>query len=567
MKRNKLKQILLAFTLCITLSVTSVYAQAQQSYLFLRGVELTLMGKGNVGETLFQDVLKINPTHAPSLWYLGEIYTKRENLSEALKHSKKAYDIDTTNALYTEQYARLLIGSGELEKSLPLFLDLISKEPHKPDNYIIAATIYSQLGNMTEAVALGNRYEELFGLDDSIVETIYNGYLYSKEYFFAMTYMERVSSALPDEIAYALTLADIKAALNYINQAEALYKEVLEKNPQSLQAQLALANFYKLTNNTTDYIKALKAPFENLEMNKEAKISIFTEHFFTPELYRRNYLSIQALAYSLILTYPSDLDIVLLYGRYLTYMGETDSALAQYELIQEKGKENAELLERLIDFYLYTQNYDKALTTAKRGQEVYGGYPFLNGEIVAYWQMKEYNTATKLIDKAVKSVKVDSLKSQLYGLQGDIFHEMGQDSKSYKAYKKGLKYNPDNALILNNYGYFMGEKGKSLKSALQMTTRANELSPDNPTYLDSQAWVLYMMGEYVEAQLLMVRVMELDANPSGEVLMHYGDILYALGDDYLARHHWKRALEAGADADEIEKRVLQEKAVRATSDE
>ncbi len=559
---KKIKPIIIATILSAVIGTESASAQAKQSYLFLRGVESALLGNDKASEALLKETLKVNPTHAPSLWYLSELSAKQNDMPQAVAYSKEAYTLDTTNTQYTERYARLLISNNQVAEALPLFEKLAEKEPKNKEYHIIVASILTQSKNMPRAREVATKYEELFGLDEAIIETIYNGYIISKEYFMALTYMEDIVKVRPDDIAYSLTLADIKAALNFTNQAENIYQETLAKNPNSLQAQISLANFYKLNNKTSDYIKALKAPFENLEMNKQAKIDIFTENFFTPDIYRFNYYQIQALAYSLIVTYPSDLDICLLYGRYLTYIGETDNALQQYELIQSKGFSSSELLERLMEIYLYKEQYDKSLETALKGQETYGGYPFINGEIVAQWQKKNYKEATSLASKAVKRVESDSLKSQIYGLQGDIYHEMGKHSQCYAAYRKGLKYNPDNALILNNYGYFMGERGKRLKDALEMTTRANELSPDNATYLDSQAWVLYMMGEYVEAQLIMSRVMELDPQPSGEVLMHYGDILYALGDDFLARNYWKKALEAGAPSKEIEKRVLQKKAVK-----
>lgn len=40
-------------------------------------------------------------------------------------------------------------------------------------------------------------------------------------------------------------------------------------------------------------------------------------------------------------------------------------------------------------------------------------------------------------------------------------------------------------------------------------------------------------------------------------MIHYGDILYALNDRFMASFYWKKALENGYDAQEIEKRLKQ----------
>ena len=41
------------------------------------------------------------------------------------------------------------------------------------------------------------------------------------------------------------------------------------------------------------------------------------------------------------------------------------------------------------------------------------------------------------------------------------------------------------------------------------------------------------------------------------MFVHYGDILYKLGDRYMASYYWKKALENGYDAQEIENRLKQ----------
>ena len=55
---------------------------------------------------------------------------------------------------------------------------------------------------------------------------------------------------------------------------------------------------------------------------------------------------------------------------------------------------------------------------------------------------------------------------------------------------------PDDALVLNNYAYLLAQAGVRLGEALLMVERALELSPDNPSYLDTKGWVYYMLEDY-----------------------------------------------------------------------
>ena len=65
--------------------------------------------------------------------------------------------------------------------------------------------------------------------------------------------------------------------------------------------------------------------------------------------------------------------------------------------------------------------------------------------------------------------------------------------------------------------------------------------PDNPTYLDTYAWILYNMGEYKEAKIHIKRAMIYGGNEDATLLDHYAEILYALGEYDLAFIYWEQA--------------------------
>lgn len=50
----------------------------------------------------------------------------------------------------------------------------------------------------------------------------------------------------------------------------------------------------------------------------------------------------------------------------------------------------------------------------------------------------------------------------------------------YKAYDHSLRYDPDNAMVLNNYAYFLSLEGRELEKALTMSSRAICPTDNNP---------------------------------------------------------------------------------------
>ena len=80
---------------------------------------------------------------------------------------------------------------------------------------------------------------------------------------------------------------------------------------------------------------------------------------------------------------------------------------------------------------------------------------------------------------------------------------------AFLAYDSCLVYKQNDAMVLNNYAYYLSLKQKDLKRAEEMSRLSNELEPDNATYLDTYAWVLFQQKRYEEAKQYMDKVVEL----------------------------------------------------------
>ena len=150
-------------------------------------------------------------------------------------------------------------------------------------------------------------------------------------------------------------------------------------------------------------------------------------------------------------------------------------------------------------------------------------------------------------------VQDDNDRSIFWGYIGDVYHEQGNDNKAFKSYDKALRYNADNVLVLNNYAYFLSLKDKNLEMALAMSSRAVALESDNSSYLDTHAWVLHRLGRNDEAKGIMRQALSLSSQRDINLLMHFGDILWALGEKFLAETYWEKAVDNGFDSEEMER--------------
>jgi tetratricopeptide (TPR) repeat protein len=145
--------------------------------------------------------------------------------------------------------------------------------------------------------------------------------------------------------------------------------------------------------------------------------------------------------------------------------------------------------------------------------------------------------------------------SDIYTAMGDILQESGKMNEAYACYESALEYNPNNFLVLNNYAYFLAVENRDLEKAEQMSRRTIENEPDNATYLDTYAWIMYMMKHYDEALTYIMRAIEGDPQPSTDLCEHAGDIHYRLGDTEQALHYWNKALNLQREAGEVDKNL------------
>ena len=182
--------------------------------------------------------------------------------------------------------------------------------------------------------------------------------------------------------------------------------------------------------------------------------------------------------------------------------------------------------------------------------------------IVNQYQKEEYESALGSLKKGISRIGEDgnsALASEFYGLVGNLYFEKDQKDSAFVAFEKALEYNPRNLLILNNYSYFLSLEKKDLDRAEKMSTITIKAEPTNPTYLDTYGWIMFMQGDYVTSRIYLENAVkyseEKEKEISADVLEHYGDVLFKIGEEEEALQYWEKAKETG----KSESKTLDEK--------
>ena len=141
-----------------------------------------------------------------------------------------------------------------------------------------------------------------------------------------------------------------------------------------------------------------------------------------------------------------------------------------------------------------------------------------------------------------------NLLLEFYSSLAETYHSTNQHKLSDKYYEKALDVDSNNVFVLNNYSYYLSLRKIRLEKAKAMSFKCNQIAPDNGTYQDTYAWILYSLGEYIEAREWILKALLNGGEKSAVIVEHYGDILYKLGDFEGALDQWKKSKELGGES-------------------
>ena len=120
---------------------------------------------------------------------------------------------------------------------------------------------------------------------------------------------------------------------------------------------------------------------------------------------------------------------------------------------------------------------------------------------------------------------------------GDSWYATGQTRKAYKTYDQALRLDPGYCPVLNNYAWYLCTEKKKLAKAERMSLITVTREPDNPTYLDTYGWILYLRGKAGEAKPYFKHAMLYGGKDSAVILMHFSKVLEKLGEKDLASYY------------------------------
>ena len=140
-----------------------------------------------------------------------------------------------------------------------------------------------------------------------------------------------------------------------------------------------------------------------------------------------------------------------------------------------------------------------------------------------------------------------------YYTLGKINFQLENKFKMSNCFDTVLKWKPNDIITLNNYSYFLAKLNYRLDYALEMIEKVNKAFPNDATFLDTYAFILYKMKKYSEAEERIKFCLENGGKKNPETCLHAAAIFKLTDQIELYQLYYQHALDYGIDKDQIEK--------------
>jgi len=543
--------------------------RAQVMRLFMDATSARLQGDPGKAVQLYRSVLKQDPSNAASMFELAKLYHQGQQGDEALAYAKKAVATDKSNIWYRFLLAELSSQLGDLPGAAKAYQGILDQWPDRYEVYFGLADVLSKQGKIDQAEKVYRDLEKRFGSNEELVMREYDMLVGADQIDKARELLERAIAEQPEDQRYYGMLAEVYQELGQKDKALELYKKAIAANPDDSMTRISLAQFYYDDNQLDKGFEQLREAFADPDLDIDPKMQLLLGFYqvtgngrpdsVDQKLIEQSHALIQVMKKA----HPQSGKPSSIEGDFYMREGKPEKARTAFREALEHEQDKFPIWGALLQLDLQLSDWQALHEDAEKAADLFPTQPqpFLYDGI-ALNQLKQHDKAIEALVTG-RDLVVDNkpLEAQFLGLLGDVYNAVKDYAKSDEAYGKALAINSDDAGVLNNWAYYLSERGEKLEKAEEMSRRSNDLAPGTATYMDTYAWILFKEGQYEKAREWQEKAIAASTAPEGVLLEHYGDILYKLGDTGAALEQWKRAQAAGGAGELIDRKISEGKLV------
>ena len=545
-------------------TLLSAEQQRKYDYFFLEAMRMKGKNEYDAAFGLLQHCLDINPTASSALYEISQYYMFLRQVPQGQVALEQAVAFAPDNYWYSQGLVSLYQQQNELDKAAALLEKMVTRFPSKQAPLFSLLDIYSRQEKYNDVISTLNRLEKRLGKNEQLSMEKFRIYLQMKDDKKAFQEIESLVQEYPMDMRYQVILGDVYLQNGKKQEAYDAYQKVLAVEPDNPMALFSMASYYEQTGQKELYQQQLDTLLLNKKVTSDTKISVMRQVIAENEQSSaKDSTQVIALFDRMMKQDMDDPQIPMLYSQYLLSKNMEQEAVPVLEQVVDLDPTNKAARLMLVSAAVKKEDYKQIIKVCEPGIEATPDalelYYYL---AIAYHQAEQGDSVLSVCNRALEHITPDTRKeviSDFYSIMGDIYHTKKQMTEAYAAYDSALVYNPSNIGALNNYAYYLSVERRDLDKAEEMSYKTVKAEPNNSTYLDTYAWILFEKGNYAEARIYIDNAMKNDGEKSDVIVEHCGDIYFFSGDAEGALKYWKKALEMGSESKTLKQKIEKKK--------
>ena len=526
-------------------------------YFYLEAEKCQLSGEWSAALELYAHCLDLCPDAPEALRSMGvmKYYMLRD--STGLDLIRRASDLEPENPWYLESLASIYLEKGDMQQSVDALERLSRLQSSCSDVLVQLAGLYKSLGRSEDALSVLDRIEVLEGKTPQLSIEKFRLLMDLGKPQQAFGEMEDLCNEFPQDQNCRIVMANQYMENGHPQQAKAIYDRVAQAEPTNPNLQLALLGYYEETGDSIGFRHLCDSLLYDKGTQQALRAALVKEMLTRAKRDTTQRAGLKDM-FDRILSMPQpDATIWQLRLAYLVMMEASEEEVmdGMWKVLDIEPS-NRLALSSLLEYYARKKDYPSMEKICRQAANYYPEqldfYFYLS--LALYEQDKNMESieailhGLRLRDNTAQPGQV----SDMFSLLGDLYHEDNRVEEAFACYDSSLVYKDDNVACLNNYAYFLSLQGEQLDKAEEMSYRTIRLEPENKTYLDTYAWILFMKERFTEARIYIDRVVDpetpadsllQDEMLSANVIEHAGDIYARCGLEERALYYWKLARE------------------------
>lgn len=505
----------------------SARADSRYDYFFQGAMVRISAGDYPGARDLLLHCRDINPQASETYFFLADCYENAGQDSLKMVMLTHAAELDPDNVTYKEALLPILLQNNELDKAAAYMEGMVHDTPERTDLLNILLQIYNYQKDTKHALETLNRLETQDGQSEQLTMSKVQIYTDMGDDKRALKELELLVKNHPLDLNYRVMLGNWLLGKDRKKEALKEYKAVLKEEPDNENALLSIMDYYRSIGEDSVANMQRDNIIFSQKTQSDTRMLLLKQYIRQCEQDQVDSTKVLQYLDRAIAVKQSATDLWTLKLAYMTMKQmPKDSIKSVLYQILDLQPDNASARFELIQMAWENQDSKEMIRLAKPAQQYNPdewafsyflgvGY-FINDDIEEC--INALQTAAANVDESRQA----KLAEDMYALLGDALYKVDKNDEAFQAYENCLRLNPDNIMCLNNYAYYLSEVNGDLDRAATMSLKTVKEEPNNSTYLDTYAWILFLQGRYEEAKIYIdMAVKNLEEDKDNTVILNH----------------------------------------------